>query len=563
MPYSRFHWTRTVDHLRRYRHIVGVLIKYGFDEVVQVLRLRVRLKLGLRLPARPQPAPPGRTRPQALRMALEELGPTFIKLGQLLSTRPDVLPADYIRQLEQLQDQVAPVEFEKVRQDLQKRLGAGLEEFFSRFDPVPLAAGSIAIVYRARTREGDEVAVKVLRPGVEGVLRTECEILQDLAGLIKSGLARDQTIDPVQMAREFTAAVTKEVDLANELRNLQRFGRNFADDPTVHVAKAYPPYCRPGVLTMELIQGVKPTDRGAVAAAGLDPKVIARNGANFVLRQIFEFGLFHTDPHPGNLLVLPGNVLAPLDFGQIAHLGSADRALLGELVLAVVEGDADRLLRVFARSGMLSEGTRTRDLARDLEEALDVYHSLPLGEIPFGQMLSGTFDIIRRHRVRPPAEFVMMLKSMMTIESLGTALDADFRLIKHLRPYARRLTLRQYSPLRLWRRTRLALDDAAALADRLPEDLSAILGKFKRGQFQLHLHHEHLESLIHILDRTSNRVSFALIIAGLVVGSSLLVPQPGTVLGLVSLQTLGVLGYLTAAILGLWLLASIIRGRHL
>jgi ubiquinone biosynthesis protein len=552
-----------VDHLRRYRHIVGVLIKYGFDEVVQVLRLRVRLKLGLRLPARPQPAPPGRTRPQALRMALEELGPTFIKLGQLLSTRPDVLPADYIRQLEQLQDQVAPVEFEKVRQDIQKRLGGGLEEFFSRFDPVPLAAGSIAIVYRARTREGDEVAVKVLRPGVEGVLRTECEILQDLAGLIKSGLPRDQTIDPVQMAREFTAAVTKEVDLANELRNLQRFGRNFADNPTVHVAKAYPAYCRPGVLTMELIQGVKPTDRAAVAAAGLDPKVIARNGANFVLRQVFDFGLFHTDPHPGNLLVLPGNVLAPLDFGQIAHLGSADRALLGELVLAIVEGDADRLLRVFARSDMLSEGTRTRDLARDLEEALDVYHSLPLGEIPFGQMLSGTFDIIRRHRVRPPAEFVMMLKSMMTIESLGTALDADFRLIQHLRPYARRLTLRQYSPLRLWRRTRSALDDAAALADRLPEDLSAILGKFKRGQFQLHLHHEHLESLIHILDRTSNRVSFALIIAGLVVGSSLLVPQPGTVLGLVSLQTLGVLGYLTAAILGLWLLASIIRGRHL
>ena len=563
MPQSWLHWTRTVHHLRRYRHIMAVLIKYGFDEVVQVFRRRFRLKLTLRVPAMARRmAGPVRTRPQSLRLAMQELGPTFIKLGQLLSTRPDLIPQSYIEELEQLQDQVAPVEFPRARAELEKALGGALETFFPEFDPQPVAAGSIAIVYRARTREGDAVAVKVLRPGIVQTLRTECEILEDLAGLIKAGLSPEETIDPVQMAREFTQAVGKETDLVNELRNLQRFERNFAGDPTVHVPRAYPAYCRPGVLTMEFVSGLKPRSRGALTEAGLDASLVAQRGAHFVLRQIFEFGFFHTDPHPGNLLVSPGNVLIPLDFGQVVHLARADRALLGEVVLAIVDGDATRLLRTFTRADMISHRTNLRDLGRDLEEIIDTYQNLPLGEIPFGQMLTGTFDVIRRHRVHPPAEFTMMLKSMMTVESVGTALDGDFRLVEQLRPYARRLTLRQLHPRGLWRSARNAARELAALAGDLPSDLSVIISNLKRGQVRMHIHHEHLEGLIQTLDKSSNRVSFALIIAGLIVGSSLLVPQQGTVLGLLRLETLGVLGYVTAAAMGLWLLISIIRSRH-
>jgi len=552
---------RTMKHLRRYRHIVGVLFKYGFTEIAEGLNHRLMLNLG---PRRRRELPVEDHRPEHLRMALEELGPTFVKLGQLLSTRPDLLPSAYIDELERLQDNVAPAPFDKVRVEIESQLHGRLEDLFERFEPDPIASASIAQVYRAYTREGKKAAIKVRRPGIVQTLRTECEILEGLAGLVKSTLPEGETIDPVRMMREFTSAVTREVDFTNELRNLQRFRANFAGDPNVHIAEPYEPYCAVGVLTMEFIDGVKPTDPVALAAVGLDGRLIAQRGSEFVLRQVFDFGLFHTDPHPGNFLVLPGNVLAPLDFGQVARLTSSDRYLVGELVLAIVDQDASRMVRAFRRSDMLSYSTDVRALTGDIEEMLDTYSSLPLEQVRLGRLMVQTFEVIRRYKVHPPPEFTMMLKSIMTVESLGMKLDKGFRIIDHLRPYAQRLSLEQVSPRRLLRVARRTVRDSLELLAKLPDDAANIINKFTAGQFQMHVHHEHLESLINTLNRSSNRVSFALIIAGIVIGSSILVTQEnGTVLGLMKLQTLGTLGYITAAVLGLWLLASIIRGRHL
>jgi len=558
MPRIKYRLDRTIDHLRRYQHILAVLMKYGFREVAHALRS----KLGGRAGSIEQgPADTKkRTRPERMRLALEELGPTFVKFGQLLSTRPDLVPLEYLEELERLQDQVAAVPFKEIRAQVERELGGKLEELFRRFEPKPIAAGSIAQVHRAVTRQGERVAVKVRRPNITEDLRTECEILEDVAGVIKAMLSAEETVDPVHMAREFTRAVMKEADLTGELRNLQQFQRNFSGDATVHIPAPHLDCCSNGVLTMEYIEGVKPRSREAVEAAGLDARTIARRGADFVLRQIFEFGVFHTDPHPGNLLILPDNVIVPLDFGQVAHLGHRERTLLGELILGIIEQDASGMVRAMQSQDMLSELSDPAGLSRDIEEILDVYHNLPVSEIPFGRMMKQTFDVIRRHRVRPPAEFTLMLKSMMTIEALARSLDADFLLVEALRPYAGKLTAEQIGPKRLLQIARRALRDTTDLAARLPGDLNIILSKIRRGQFQVHVQHEHLENLVRTLDKSSNRVSFALIIAALLVGSSMLVTQEGSVLGLVRVQTLGVAGYVAAAVMGMWLLMSIIRG---
>ena len=560
----RFHLRGTFDRLRCYRHITAVLMKYGFGEVAGALRSRLSIRLGAKaVPSQVEPAATAGARPVRVRLALEELGPTFIKLGQLLSTRPDLMPPEYIKELERLQDHVPPESLEKIMAQLQQELGDRVENIFAQFDEEPIAAGSIAQLHRAVTHEGVHVAVKVRRPGIVETIRAECEILQDLSGILNKTLFEHESIELEDMVAEFTTAVSKETDLVNERRNQLRFMRLFADDPAVHIPIVYEDYCTPGVLTMEYIDGIKPTNQQAIEESGLDARVLAQRGAQFVLKQMFEFGFFHADPHPGNFFLLPDNVLAPIDFGQVARLSVQDRRFFNEIVLSIVDRDAAQIVRSLERDDMLAETTDIHKLTADIEQLIDTYHDFRLKDTPFGAIATQTFDLFRHHHVHPPTQFTLMLKSMMTIESMATSLDPEFRLIEALKPYAQRSGLRDFEPKQVLRNIRKAMQGAGEMASRLPDDINAVLTKFRQGKFQVRVHHEHLETLTKTLDKSSNRISFALIIAALLVASSLLVAQDGVVLGLISFQTMGVLGYIIAAIIGIWLVISIIRSRHI
>lgn len=557
MPKWQLGLGRKVQHLKRYRHIVRVLMKYGFEEVAG--SISARFKLGPGRSRRIQAAKmQQRSRPERLRLALEELGPTFIKLGQLLSTRPDIVSPEYLAELERLQDQVPPVPYQDIKAEIEDELGDTVENLFLEFDTKPLAAGSIAQVHRALTRQGQQVVTKIRRPNIEETIATECGILHDISGLLKATVFEEETVDPQRMVDEFTEAVMKEVDLSIERRSQLRFSRKFKDDPTMHIPTVYEQYCSEGVLTMEYIKGIRPGSRKVVEDAGLDPKLIAKRGADFVLKQVFDLGFFHTDPHPGNFFLLEDNILAPLDFGQVARLSTSDRNLLNEMVLSIVDNDAKRIIVAIERANMLHEKTNMAQLSRDAEDLLDTYHDMPLREIPFGRVITQIFEIMRKNRIHPPAQFTLMLKTMMTIESFADNLDPDFQIIDHLKPYAWRFKVEQFAPGKLLGDVRRGVQDAAVLAGQLPDDINAIMSKFRRGQFSMHIHHEHLQEMSDSLNDSSNRISFALIIAGLLIASSFVIPQDGSVFG-VSLQSIGLIGYILAGILGLTLIFTILR----
>ena len=550
---------RTYRHLNRYQRILRVLFKYGFNDLVDRLHIDQYLESGLQMINRkPREQIARLSRPERLRLVFEELGPTFIKLGQLLSTRPALIPAEYLDELARLQDEVPPFSLAEVHAIFREELGRSPDEVFHYFDAEPLAAASIGQVHRARLDSGAEVVVKVQRPDIENVIAVDLEILAHLAGLMEQYLEEVQGHRPTAIVQEFARSLSREIDFAVELANVQRFARQFKSNAAIHVPLVYPELSTPRVLVMEYVLGIKASMAGQLREQGYDLPLIAERGATLVMEQIFVHGFFHADPHPGNLFILPDNVVCFIDFGQMGRLSRKDREDFTDLVLDLVAGDertvVEGVLKVTVQLGEVDR----ESLARDLGGLVDLYLYRPLGELEAGRILQDLLDLVTRHKLTFKPAFYQMMKALSTVEGVGLMLDPKLELIRLARPFMRRIRLERMRPARLAEEIARTGSGYLQLLRELPEELRTILRQLRGGRMRIEFEHRGLQALGAALDRVSNRIAFAIVLAALIVGSSLIVlsdiPPHWH-----DIPVIGLLGFLVAGIMGFWLLLSIIR----
>ncbi|ALC17463.1 2-octaprenylphenol hydroxylase [Desulfuromonas soudanensis] len=562
LTFSRIN--RNIRSIRRYRDILGILIKYGFGHVIEQLNINYYLELGRRivtLGSAPKEIE-RLTQPVRLRLALEELGPTFIKFGQILSTRPDVIPREYADEFGKLQDTVPSGPLPEILAQLERELGYPAHELFAEFSPLPIAAASIAQVHRGRLHSGEEVVIKIRRPGIEKVVETDLDILMGLAYLIEKHIATEEIYDPIGIVKEFRRTLHREMDFIREGHTIDRFSANFADDPTVHIPRVYWDYTGETVLAMELVEGIKITDLPRLLEAGLDPQTIARNGANAILKQVLIHGFFHGDPHPGNIFILEGNRVCFLDFGMVGRIDENLKFQLVDLLMAILQRDVEKVITLLLYSGDLTDEIDTRNLRRDLSEFIDDYYEIPLQEINAGRMLTEFIEILSCYRIKFPSDLMLLAKALVTIEGIGRQLDPEFNMISHLKPFMETLLSDRVTPASISREMVRTVQAYGALAKNLPRDLKEFINRVNRNKFKIDLEHRGLDRLITDLDKSSNRLSFSLLIAALIVGSSLIMQTEKGPL-IFGFPVLGFLGYSIAAFLGLWLAIAILRSGRL
>jgi len=550
---------RTYRHLNRYRRILAVLIKYGYGDLVDHLKIDQYIEVGLQLITRSKGDRIERySRGKRLRLALEELGPTFIKLGQILSTRPDLIPVELIRELAKLQDKVPSFAFEDVQRILKSELGRPPEEVFAHFEAVPLASASIGQVHRAELLDGEAVAVKVQRPGIRKIIEVDLEIMLHLATLMERHVDELSLHRPVKIVEEFARSLENEIDYTSEAASMERVAAEFLDDATLYIPKVFQEACSRRVLTCEFVEGIKISELDKLTAAGLDRRRITRRGAGIYLKQIFEHGFFHADPHPGNIFVLPGDVICLFDFGMTGSVDRRTREDFVDLVDSVAQRDAGRTTRVLLDLTVWEEEPDERRLERDVAEFTGRHLYKPLGDIEIARVLQEMLELAARHRMRIPPDIFLMMKALSTIEGVARMLDPEFQMVTFAAPYINRAKLARYKPQRMAGDLMHFTDELLRFINQFPRDLAEITRQLKEQRLNLRVEHQGLNRILATQDQTSNRMAFAVVIAALIIGSALIViaETPPLFHGI---SLIGIIGFFAAAIMGLWLLFAIIR----
>ncbi len=554
---------QTIRHLKRYREIVQVFLSHGLGELVDLLELQPYLALPRRMVRglRSEESAPPLSIPQRLRLTLEELGPTFIKLGQALSTRPDLVPPAYIKELAKLQDTVPPEPWDPIKAQIEDSLDASLEDRFAQIDPEPLAAASLAQVHAATLPDGSDVVVKVQRPDIETTINIDLEIMQDWAQLLQTRIPLGEIYDLPEIAREFANTLRSELDFYREGYNADRFRKSFADERYLHIPKVYWELTTRRVLVMERIRGIKIDNIEALDRAGYDRHRIAVHAAQMIIKEVLEDGFFHADPHPGNFVVMEGEVIGAMDFGMVGHLSQRTRNDLSRLYVAAIQMDEESIVDQMIRMGVVGGSTDRKQLQRDLNRLLRKYYGLPLKAIRAQEIIADVTPIAFRHHLRLPPELWLLGKTLAMMEGVGLKIDPNFDFVSFSRPYIRRFIWRTMVPER-WGAT--LLKNAGAWSDlmkTLPRIGTRLLNRTERGDLEIVLRHKELDQALIQLDRLTNRLSLSLLLAALIVGLALLVPAFNLAEQLNLATVLVVTGFIGASLLGVWLIFSIWRSR--
>lgn len=546
--------------LGRLQELTSILVRYGFGDLARRLGLGQALERAGRLLHWKEAEELARLEPpQRFRRVMEDMGPSFVKLGQILATRIDLLPPDYIEEFAKLQDHVPPIAFETLKAQLEEDLGAPLAEVFAEVDPVPLAAASIAQVHRGRLKTGERVVLKIRRPGVRKVVEADLRLLKRLADIAEAQIEEARRYRPAEIAAEFARSMRRELDLAAECRNAERVADNFKDEEAIIVPKVYWQWTSERLNVQQFIAGIPGRDLAAINAAALDRKVLARRGAAAVLKMVFEDCFFHADPHQGNVFFLSGNRIAFIDFGMVGRLSTERRDQLVDLLYGFVERKASRVVDIllkWARPGDLDEDA----LTAEIDGLIDSVHGVPLKSFDLGGLIMELVALLREHNLALPSDLTLLIKTFISLEGMGRQLDPDFEMMGTTGPFLQKVLLARYTPRALARRSRQNVRDTFELINGLPYDLRKLARQVQNGKLRLRLDVRGLPEVGDRIDRGAARLAVGMVTAALILGSSIVMTTAGGQLPLSPLF-FAAFGVLFAVLGGLWIILSIWWGR--
>ena len=537
----------------RLREIAGILIHYGLGDFVKQLGLGNITERAGNMLNRHQAEEIMHLEPAVrVRLAIQDLGPTFVKLGQVLATRPDIFPPNWIAEFEKLQDKVPPDPFETLLPELEKSLGRSPFEVFKDLQTEAIAGASIAQVHLAKLQGGTPVVLKVRRPNIQARISADLRLLSHLGRLVESEMPEARRFQPGKIVAHFAKSLQRELDLAIEARNTERFASNFADDPNIVFAKVYWEYTSEQLMVMEYIDGIPGNSLDSALLAGLELKKLGARGADAVLKMVLIDGFFHADPHPGNVFYLPGNRLAIIDCGMVGRISTERRDQIADLLAALVAKDIEALrdiLIVWAGDAPIDDAK----LAADVDELIFNYESAPLKHVRFSVLLNDLTTVMRENHLIVPPDLTMLFKALITLEGLGRQLDPDFQIVHHLTPFVKKVIVDRYMPQAIAKRGWRNVSSMLTLATDVPRDISRLLREARRGRLKIDLDLKRLDHFGHQLDQSTNRLTLGIITSALIIGSSIVMTvQGGTVL-------FGFLGFFLASLFGIWLIISIWR----
>ncbi|MFH1097139.1 MAG: 2-polyprenylphenol 6-hydroxylase [Candidatus Desantisbacteria bacterium] len=545
--------------IKRFQFVINVLLKHGLGHIISRLNLEHHLSLWRRIIHRPSSETHEiwLSAPERLRMAMEELGPTFIKFGQILSTRPDIVPAEYIKEFEKLQDDIHPFPFEDVRAIIKKELHLEIEDLFKEFSEQPIAAASIAQVHRAVLPSGKLVVVKLRRPGIEEIIEADLRILFALANLLEKRIPSTKQYNPMGIIKEFERNIKKELNFTKEAYHIEQFQKNFQNEPTICIPNVYWETTSKKILTMEAIDGIKVSDIKRIEEAGLDPKIIAKNGVRAILKQVFVDGFFHGDPHPGNIYVLEGNRIAFLDFGIVGRIDERMQQNLSDAILGMLLKNTQQIIDCFWKLEAIDEDVDKRALKADLDAFVERYYEIPLEKLKIGWMMQDVLEIAIRNKLKILPEFLLLAKTLIVIEGVGLMLDPTFEIIPLVQPLVSSVVKKRLAPSKIFNEALKLTTEFGSLIKTLPQEIDLLLKKLQSGKLKIEFEHQGLGDLIKEFDRVSNRLSFALIVAATIIASSLMV-QANIGPLVWGIPLLGLIGFIISGVLGMFLLVLII-----
>ncbi|MFO7776585.1 MAG: AarF/ABC1/UbiB kinase family protein [Candidatus Hydrogenedentota bacterium] len=549
---------KRVGNAVRLAEVIQVLVRHGFADLVRRIGLHeglpAKLLQGLRVIEAPSGEP--ETFGRRLRAALTELGPSFVKVGQILSTRPDLVGHEICAALSYLQDKVDPVDFEEIRPVIEGDLGISVESLFAEFTYTPMAAASLSQVYHARLHDGADVVVKIQRPGIRAVIESDLNLIRRIAEWIVDHVSDFQWIDPVATVDEFGRSIHRELDFAIEARLIERFRENYAGDTHVFVPKVYRDRSSGRVITMDYVHGERVDNLDAYERLNCDPKQVAATGCDTICKQVFKFHLFHADPHPGNIMVMQDNRIAFLDYGMVGHLERPDVQAIAELLRSIFQDDPEGCVQVMLRFTTTADMVDRTALTHEVADFIAFEAQTILGRADVSRVIEQLTNTLRRHRMELAPRFSLLLKALATIESTGHALNPELNMVPILQPYAEEVIRNRFSPRQLAEDAQQNAIQMLRLGREVPREVQQLLGMLRRGRLRIQLNHEGLEHLANVTDRASNRLTFSVIAGSIIVGSSMLLAAD------IGLYPIGLAGYSVAGLLGVALLISILRSRN-